>query len=202
MRRTETAGAASADTTGGGTIATHTLEAGSRIPGTRVATEGTAVTTVTTSPIRSATTTRITITRRFRPEDTTEHMGGTTVRLGTIAEVTADLVEPNGTITEVDTGVSTEVKTGSVDAEGGTNSASIDGAPVTTAAPSTLTNAAGDPETAETMGDTPRTTTVSITAVPTGDVRSTTWAMTTYRSLAARRISFRPRVPAAVSPAG
>ena len=128
-------------------------------------------------------------------------MGGITVRLGTIAEVTADLVEPNGTITEVDTGVSTEVKTGSVDAEGGTNSASIDGAPVTTAAPSTLTNAAGDPETAETMGDV-RTTTVSITAVPTGDVRSTTWAMTTYRSRAARRISFRPRVPAAVSPAG
>ena len=201
MRRTETAGAASADTTGGGTIATHTLEAGSRIPGTRVATEGTAVTTVTMSPIRSATTTRITITRRFRPEDTTEHMGGITVRLGTIAEVTADLVEPNGTITEVDTGVSTEVKTGSVDAEGGTNSASIDGAPVTTAAPSTLTNAAGDPETAETTGDV-RMTTVSITAVPTGDVRSTTWAMTTYRSRAARRISFHPPVPAAVSPAG
>jgi hypothetical protein len=128
-------------------------------------------------------------------------MGGITVRLGTIAEVTVDLVEPNGMITEVDTGVSTEVKTGSVDAEGGTNSGSIDGAPVTTAAPSTLTNAAGDPETAETTGDT-RTTTVSITAVPTGDVRSTTWAMTTYRSRAARRISFRPRVPAAGSPAG
>jgi hypothetical protein len=200
MRRTETAGAASADTTATAIAHRTAEEVGSRIPGTRVATEGTAVTTVTTSPIRSATTTRITITRR-RPEDMTEHMGGTTVRLGTIAEVTADLVEPNGTITEVDTGVSTEVKTGSVDAEGGTNSASIDGAPVTTAAPSTLTNAAGDPETAETMGDT-RTTTVSITAVPTGDVRSTTWAMTTYRSRAARRISFRPRVPAAVSPAG
>jgi hypothetical protein len=200
MPRTETAGAASADTTGGGTIATRTTEAGSRIPGTRVATEGTAVTTVTMSPIRSATTTRITITRRFRPEDTTEHMGGITVRLGTIAEVTADLVEPNGMITEVDTGVSTEVETGSVDAEKGTNSGSIDGAPVTTAAPSTLTNAAGDPETAETTGDVHSTT--GITAVSTGDVRSTTWAMTTYRSRAARRISFRPRVPAAVSPAG
>ena len=128
-RRTETAGAASADTTGGGTIATRTTEAVSRIPGTRVATEGTAVTTVTTSPIRSATTTRITNTRRFRPEDTT-------VRLGTHRVImTADLMDINdtitgGVITEVDTGVSTEVKTGSVDAEGGTNSGSIDGAPV------------------------------------------------------------------------